>query len=72
MSPLVGSSSSAWIPPREKGIGRRLIEAILGHFRAKGAQVARTMVAAQDKEIAGFIAAMGFVPAPLTALEKRL
>jgi len=57
---------------REKGIGRRLIEAILGHFRAKGAQVARTMVAAQDKEIAGFIAAMGFVPAPLTALEKRL
>src|SRR5881628_1960210 len=29
---------------REKGIGRRLIEAILGHFRAKGAQVARTMV----------------------------
>src|SRR5437867_5894050 len=57
---------------REKGIGRRLIEALLGHFRAKGAHVARTMVAAQDKDIAGFIAAMGFVPAPLTALEKRL
>jgi len=30
------------------------------------------MVASQDKEIASFIAAMGFVPAPLTALEKRL
>ncbi len=57
---------------REKGIGRRLIEALLGHFRAKGAHVARTMVAAQDKEIAAFIAAMGFAPAPLTALEKRL
>jgi len=30
------------------------------------------MVAAQDKEIAGFISAMGFSPAPLSALEKRL
>src|SRR5207247_11343964 len=57
---------------REKGIGRRLIEALLGHFRAKGAHVARTMVAAQDKEIAGFISAMRFSPAPLSALEKRL
>ena len=57
---------------REKGVGRGLIEALLGHFRSKGAHVARTMVAAQDKDIAAFIGAMGFVPAPLTALEKRL
>ena len=57
---------------RAKGIGRRLIEALLAHFRARGAHVARTMVAAQDKEIAGFISAMGFSPAPLSALEKRL
>jgi ribosomal protein S18 acetylase RimI-like enzyme len=57
---------------REKGIGRGLIEALLGHFRSKGAHVARTMVAAQDKDIAAFIAAMGFTPAPLTALEKRI
>src|SRR5437870_9905119 len=57
---------------RERGVGRRLIEALLGHFRAKGAHVARTMVATQDKDIAAFIAAMGFKPAPLSALEKRL
>ena len=57
---------------REKGIGRRLIDALLAHFRSRGAHVARTMVAAQDKEIAGFISAMGFSPAPLSALEKRL
>ena len=57
---------------REKGVGRRLIEALLGHFRSKGAHVARTMVATQDKDIAAFIAAMGFKPAPLSALEKRL
>ena len=41
-------------------------------FTAQGAHVARTMVATQDKDIAAFIAAMGFAPAPLTALEKRL
>jgi ribosomal protein S18 acetylase RimI-like enzyme len=57
---------------REKGVGRGLIEALLSHFRSKGAHVARTMVAAQDKDIAAFITAMGFAPAPLTALEKRL
>jgi ribosomal protein S18 acetylase RimI-like enzyme len=57
---------------REKGIGRRLIEALLGHFRKRGAHVARTMVAARDKDIAAFVAAMGFTQAPLTALEKRL
>src|SRR5438309_10829934 len=57
---------------REKGIGRRLSEALLAHFRSKGAHVARTMVPAQDKDSAAFIPAMGFAPAPLTALEKRL
>src|SRR5438309_10942216 len=57
---------------REKGVGRRLIEALLGHFRSTGAHVARTMVAAQDKDIAAFIAASGFPPAPLTSLERRL
>ena len=57
---------------REKGIGRRLIDALLAHFRAKGAHVARTMVAAQDRDIAAFIKAMGFAPAPVAALEKRL
>src|SRR5438045_8929460 len=36
---------------REKGIGRRLIDALLAHFRSRGAHVARTMVAAQDKDI---------------------
>jgi GNAT superfamily N-acetyltransferase len=57
---------------REKGVGRRLIEALLSHFRSQGAHVARTMVAAEDKDIAAFIAAMGFAPAPLVALEKKL
>ena len=56
---------------RGRALGRRLCEALLGHFRAQGAQVARTMVAAKDEEIAGFLRAMSFRPAPITALERR-
>ncbi len=57
---------------RGKAIGRRLAEALLGHFRSRGAQIARTMVADSDKDIAAFFGAMAFVRAPATALEKRL
>ena len=57
---------------RGRDLGRRLIDALLAHFRSQGAHLARTMVAARDTDIAGFLAAMEFTPAPLTALEKRL
>lgn len=56
---------------RGAGIGRRLTEALLAHFRERGAHVTRTMVADQDKEIAAFLDAMGFRPAPVRALELR-
>jgi ribosomal protein S18 acetylase RimI-like enzyme len=57
---------------REKGVGRSLIEAVLARFKANGAHVARTMVRAQDKDIDAFIRRSGFMPAPVSALEKRL
>lgn len=57
---------------RGKDLGRKLIDALLAHFRSRGAHIARTMVAERDTEIAGFLKAMAFTPAPLTALEKRL
>ena len=57
---------------RGRNLGRTLCDSLLAHFQKQGAQVARTMVAARDTEIAGFLGAMGFVAAPLTALEKRL
>ncbi len=57
---------------RGSGIGRRLTEALLEGFRTRGAHVARTMVRAEDKEIATFVAAMGFEPAPVAALERKL
>src|SRR5438132_891048 len=57
---------------RGRDLGRKLIDALLAHFRAQGAHIARTMVAASDSAIAGFPKAMQFTPAAVTALEKRL
>lgn len=57
---------------RGKDIGRGLLDALLAHFRERGARIARTIVAEQDREIAGFIGAMGFGRAPLVAFERRL
>lgn len=57
---------------RGGGIGRGLTEALLGHFRSRGAKIARTMVAERDAEIDAFLRRMGFGPAPLTALERSL
>ncbi len=61
------------VDPQARGrdIGRQLIEALLAHFRASGAQVARTIVARRDEEIASFLRAMGFGDAPVLALERR-
>lgn len=57
---------------RAKGVGRRLADALLGHFRSRGAAVARTLVRNEDDRIIGFVRALGFTPAPITSLEKRL
>ncbi len=57
---------------RGRDIGRKLVDALLSHFRSEGAHIARTMVATRDEQIAGFLGAMGFAPAPVAALEKRL
>lgn len=56
---------------RGRSLGRRLLEALLAHFRDQGAQVARTMVQEKDAEIAGFLNAMGFKPAAVVPLERR-
>lgn len=57
---------------RGGGVGRQLVQTLLDRFRARGAHVARTMVAQADKDIDAFIRRVGFAPAPVTALEKRL
>src|SRR5438445_47395 len=53
---------------RGRDLGRKLIDALLAHFRTQGAHIARTMVAASDTDIAGFLRAMQFTPAAVTAL----
>lgn len=57
---------------RGAGIGRQLVDALLDHFRSRGAHVARTVVASRDEEIASFLKANGFRTAPLEALERAL
>jgi ribosomal protein S18 acetylase RimI-like enzyme len=57
---------------RGKGIGRRLFDALAGHFKASGAHTLRTFVDAGQTETATFLKAVGFKPSALTALEQKL
>ncbi len=56
---------------RGRSLGRALLDALLAHFKASGAAVARTMVNERDAEIAGFLQAMEFKPARVLPLERR-
>jgi ribosomal protein S18 acetylase RimI-like enzyme len=71
--------TSGWIErfgvdPDSQGrsLGRRLFEAVVDHLRAQGVVSVRTLVGSGDEDLAAFLRAVGFVQAPLTALEKRL
>ena len=50
---------------RGRAVGRRLAEAILEHFRTKGATSVRTLVDEDMGGIARFFASLGFEPAPV-------
>jgi ribosomal protein S18 acetylase RimI-like enzyme len=55
-----------------RALGRRLFEAVVEHLRGRGAAAARTLVNDEDEDLARFLRALGFVDAPMTALERRL
>ena len=57
---------------RGRDLGRQLYAAMLETFRARGASSVRTLVDEQDQGVAGFLAALGFKPSPLRALEMPL
>jgi ribosomal protein S18 acetylase RimI-like enzyme len=57
---------------RGKGVGRKLFEALRGHFQAAGARTLRTFVDNRQAENASFLKAVGFEPGNLTALEMRV
>jgi ribosomal protein S18 acetylase RimI-like enzyme len=47
---------------RGQGIGRRMAEAILEHFRGLGARSVRTLVNEDAQEIGDFFTSLGFAP----------
>ncbi len=57
---------------RGKAAGRQLAEAMFEHFRARGVGSVRTMVEDDRPELLQFFAALGFAPATLKPLLKRL
>ncbi len=57
---------------RGRAAGRRMAEAMLEHFRARGAVKVRTLVDAEMDEIGGFFRALGFEPASLRPYVKHL
>jgi ribosomal protein S18 acetylase RimI-like enzyme len=57
---------------RGHGLGRKLFDALVEHFRSVGATKLRTLVDSSTPEAAGFLKAIGFGPSPLEALEMPL
>lgn len=57
---------------RGKSVGRKLADAMLEHFRARGAKSVRTLVDEDRGELQGFFQSLGFVPAALRPFVKVL
>jgi ribosomal protein S18 acetylase RimI-like enzyme len=57
---------------RGQAIGRRLADAMLDHFRARGAKSVRTLVDESMDGLARFFDSLGFAPATLRAFVKSL
>jgi len=57
---------------RGLGIGRKLAEAMLAHFRAAGATHVRTLVDEAQTEISGFFTSLGFTPSTIRPFVKAL
>ncbi len=57
---------------RGEAIGRRLAESMLAYFKKRGATRVRTLVGEEMAGIASFFLALGFEPAGIQPLVKRL
>jgi len=62
------------IHPEHRGrdLGKQLFEAMRAHFTAQGATTIRTLVDRRDRNVRGFLEALGFATGPLEALEVPL
>jgi ribosomal protein S18 acetylase RimI-like enzyme len=54
---------------RGQGLGERLFECLVAHFREAGATRVRTLADREDQAVTGFLGALGFTPSRLQALE---
>ena len=57
---------------RGRSVGRRLADAMLGHFRARGATRVQTLVDEEREDIRSFFASLGFEPSSLRPFGRRL
>lgn len=57
---------------RGRAVGRRMAEAILEHFRERGARSVRTLVDGENKELCGFFDSLGFQPSSLRAFTRPI
>jgi ribosomal protein S18 acetylase RimI-like enzyme len=58
---------------RGRAVGRLMAEAMLEHFREQGATEVRTRVDEEQRgDVAGFVRSLGFEPAPLKPMVRRL
>jgi ribosomal protein S18 acetylase RimI-like enzyme len=57
---------------RGRSVGRRLAEAMLEHFRGRGAVTVRTLVDERMEDLCGFFSSLGFEAASLKPFVKRL
>ncbi|HKH44955.1 MAG TPA: GNAT family N-acetyltransferase [Thermoanaerobaculia bacterium] len=57
---------------RGRAVGRRMAEAILEHFRERGAKSVRTLVDGENEELCGFFNSLGFQPSSLRAFTRPI
>lgn len=57
---------------RGRAVGRRMADAILEHFRERGAKSVRTLVDGENEELCGFFNSLGFQPSSLRAFTRPI
>src|SRR5215210_3937503 len=57
---------------RGRAVGRRMLDAILEHFRERGAKSVRTLVDGENEELCGFFNSLGFQPSSLRAFTRPI
>jgi ribosomal protein S18 acetylase RimI-like enzyme len=57
---------------RGRDLGRKMAEAMLEHFRERGARTVRTLVDEQNEELRGFFGSLGFEPSSLRSFTRPI